>query len=104
MPNSFLDVRSRNERVRVDLRYRRVFGPCVTDDLKGLSPSQYPQVIGEAGVVDEGRDMCLEVLDVNVGEYLDRSAVDGAIHPLGLAERPRVIGSAGAHDEEGPRI
>jgi hypothetical protein len=41
---------------------------------------------------DEGQDMGLEAFQIVVVEDLDRGVLDGAVHALGLAVGPRVIG------------
>ncbi len=73
--------------VWVGLEDGGVFCPGITDGLKGRSPSQGFEVLGEVVGCDEGQHVSLEAFDVLVVERLD-----GAVHPLGLAVGPGMTG------------
>ena len=88
----YLGVWSRDEVVRVDLEWGRVLCPGLADGLEGGSPSEPLEGLGEGGGRDKGQDMRLQALQVGGVEHLDGRVLDGAVHPLGLAIRPRVIG------------
>ena len=49
-------------------------------------------MFGEVVGGDEGQDMGLEAFQIVVMVDLDRGVLDRAVHPLGLAVGPRVIG------------
>ena len=50
------------------------------------------QALGEVVGGDEGQDMSLQAFQVVVVVDLDRGVLDRAVHPLGLAIGPRVVG------------
>ena len=64
----------------------------LADELVGRSPSQGLEVLGEVGCVDEGQEMGLQAFQIVVVEDLDRGVLGRAVHPLGLAIGPGVIG------------
>ena len=55
----------------------------------GCSPSQRLEVLGEVVGSDEGPDMGLETFHIIIVVDLDGGVFDSAVHPLGLAIRPR---------------
>ena len=83
---------SRNEVVRIDFEDCGSFRPGLADDLIGRSPFQGLQVLGEVVGGDEGQDMGLQAVQIVVVEDLDCGVLDRAVHSLGLAVGPRVIG------------
>src|ERR1700722_2752189 len=85
-----LDVWARNEVVRIDFEDCGSFRPGLADDLIGRSPFQGLQVLGEVVGGGEGQDMGLQAVQIVVVE--DCGVLDRAVHSLGLAVGPRVIG------------
>jgi hypothetical protein len=57
-----------------------------------VSANEGLEVLGEVVGGDERQDVRLEGIEVRVVEGLDRRVLDGAVHPLGLAVRPGVVG------------
>jgi len=85
-------VWSRDEVVRVDFERRRVALPSFADGLEGCAPSERFQMLGEVVGRDDGEDAGAERFDAWIVEGFRGGVLDGAVHPLGLAVGPRVIG------------
>lgn len=49
-------------------------------------------MLGEVVGCDEGQDMVFEAFQIVVMVGLDGSVLDGAVHSLGLAIGPRMVG------------
>jgi len=49
-------------------------------------------VLGEIVCGDEGQDVGLEAFQIIIVVGLDRGVLDGAVHPLGLAIGPSMVG------------
>ncbi len=78
--------------MRVDFEGLWVFGPGLADRLKGCSPLQRLEVLGEIVGRDEGEHVCREALEGLVMEDLHGGLFDRAVHALCLAVGPRMIG------------
>ncbi len=68
--NQPLHVCSRDDVVRVDLEWDRIFGPSLADGLERRSPSQRFEVLGGVVSGDEGLHVGLEALQARVMETL----------------------------------
>jgi hypothetical protein len=65
---------------------------AIADRMKGCSPSERFEVLGEVVGGDEGGDVRLELPMRGVVEDTDRGIFDRAMHPFDLPIGPRVIG------------
>ena len=76
----------------IGFEYSRVFLPRVNNGLVRRFPPERFEMLGKIESANEGEHMGFQALQVRVVEGLDRGFLDGAVHPLGLPVRPRVIG------------
>src|SRR3712207_8472940 len=72
--------------------FRSIGLPGVAHGLDRCPPTQGLKVLGKVVGGDERQDVRLESIEIRVVEGLDGGVLDGAVHPLGLAVRPGVVG------------
>jgi len=76
----------------IGFEYSRVFLPGLNNGLVGGFPSERLEVLGKIESANKGEHMGFQALQVRIVEGLDGGFLDGAVHPLSLPVRPRVIG------------
>lgn len=87
-----LDVQSRGELVWRCLEPGWVFCPGVDDGFEGRSAPEAFEALGEIVRADEGCDVTAQLVVGLVMESAHRGFLDGSVHALDLAVRPRMIG------------